>query len=285
MWHERLNSAIDYIEKNLDGIIDFDVISKIMCQSTINFQRTFSIITDFSVFDYIRRRRLSLAAFELQNSNTKVIDIAIKYGYESPEAFSRAFKEVHGISPTIARKEGTELKTFPRITFLLTIKGDVAMDYRIESKEAFSVYGIERVISTKDNNEIPDFWMECAENGSLERLANTTKVASCINAICSYRETAEHSYPYMIFVPCSEDSDMTGYTKVNVPAATWAVFKTEKHTQEQTSTILQSLIKRVYTEWLPTANYKKLDGYEMELYYQTEDGMFYCQEWIRVVKK
>lgn len=288
MWHERLNKAIDYIEENLNGSIDFDVVAKIMCQSIINFQRTFSIITDFSIHDYIRRRRLTLAAFELQNSKEKVINIAMKYGYESPEAFTRAFKEVHGISPSIARKEGKELKTFPRITFQLTIKGDVAMDYRIETKDDFSVYGIERMIYTKEGNglsEIPEFWMKCAKNGSLERLANSTKTTCCINAICSYYETIGDSYPYMLFVPFTSDSDAKGYRKVNVPAATWAVFKTEKHTQEQTSNILQGLVKRVYTEWLPTANYQKLDGYEMELYYQTDDGMFYCEEWVRVIPK
>lgn len=288
MWHERLNQAINYIEDNLGGSIDFDVVAKIMCQSIINFQRTFSIITDFSIHDYIRRRRLTLAAFELQNSNVKVIDIAMKFGYESPEAFTRAFKDVHGISPSMARKVGKELKTFPRITFQLTIKGDVAMDYRIETKDNFSVYGIERMISTKEGNgmeEVPKFWMECAENGDLEQLANSTNSTCCINAICSYQEAIGDSYPYMLFVPFTSKSNTKGYKEVNVPAATWAVFKTEKHTREQTSTTLQSLIKRVYTEWLPTANYKKLDGCEMELYYQTEDGMFYCEEWIRVIPK
>lgn len=112
-WYERMNKTIDYIEDNLSGYIDFEKISSIMCQSAVSFQRTFSIVTDISVFEYIRRRRITLAAFELQKSKVKVIDIAIKYGYESPEAFARAFKEIHGISPTIARKEGVQLKTIP----------------------------------------------------------------------------------------------------------------------------------------------------------------------------
>ena len=94
-WYERMNRAIDCIEANLCEGIDFDAISKITGQSAVNFQRTFSIVTDISVFEYIRRRKMTLAAFDLQNSNEKVIDIALKYGYESPEAFTRAFKETH----------------------------------------------------------------------------------------------------------------------------------------------------------------------------------------------
>ena len=121
-WYERMNKAMDYIEANLCGDIDFNLISKIVCQSTVNFQRTFSIVTDISVFEYIRRRKMTLAAFDLQNGNDKVIDVALKYGYESPEAFTRAFKEIHGASPSNVRKHGLPLKAFPRITFLLSIK-------------------------------------------------------------------------------------------------------------------------------------------------------------------
>ncbi len=132
-WHERMNLAVDYIENNLCGYIDMEHISKITYQSVTSFQRTFSIITEMSVSEYIRRRRMSLAAFEFQNGGVKVIDISLKYGYDSPEAFARAFKEIYGVSPSVARKESLPLKIFPRISFLLTIKGEVIMDYEIES--------------------------------------------------------------------------------------------------------------------------------------------------------
>ena len=132
-WHERMNRAIDYIESNLCDGIDLECIAKITCQSATSFQRTFSIVTGMPVSGYIRRRRMGLAAFDLKDSKAKVIDISLKYGYDSPEAFARAFKEIYGISPSAARKEGVSLKVFPRISFLLTIKGDVVMDYIIES--------------------------------------------------------------------------------------------------------------------------------------------------------
>lgn len=259
-WYERMNKAIDYIEVNLAGQIDFDRISKIMCQSAVNFQRTFSIVTDITVNEYIRRRRMTLAAFEMQNSKFKVIDIAMKYGYESPEAFTRAFKEIHGISPMTARKEGIQLKSYPRLTFLLSVKGDVVMDYRIESKEAFKVYGIEGIFTSDDGKnliEIPRFWLETMKNGQFEKLLKSTNGTSDVHAICQYRETGGNTFPYMLFAYETKDSETAGFMEVEVPSATWAIFKTRNHTVEETSEVIQSLTKRVYTDWLPTANYEK----------------------------
>jgi AraC-like DNA-binding protein/2-polyprenyl-3-methyl-5-hydroxy-6-metoxy-1,4-benzoquinol methylase len=133
-WYERINEAFDYIEEYLDSSIDLDKVANIMCQSTVSFQRTFSIFMNISIYEYIRRRRMTLAAIELQTNSIKVIDVALKYGYESPESFTRAFKEIHGVSPSAARKKGASLNLFPRITFLLTIKGDIEMDYEMDNK-------------------------------------------------------------------------------------------------------------------------------------------------------
>lgn len=293
-WYERMNKAIDYIENNLTGAIDFDKISKITCQSVSNFQRVFSIITDMPVSEYIRRRRLTLAAFELQNSSIKIIDVALKYGYESPEAFSRAFHELHGVTPTVARKEGTRLKTYPRISFLLTIKGAVVMDYKIETKEGFTVYGIEEFFTT-DNGEnlkaIPKFWQDTMEDGRYEKLVESTHLPEnnpnglcLVNAICDYHEREGNTFAYMLFAYQTDKSDTTGYTTVEVPTATWAIFRSEQHTIEQTSKVMQNLIKRVYTDWLPTAGFEKVDGYELELYYGTGYNCF-CETWIRVIAK
>lgn len=144
-WYERINEAFDYIEEHLDSSIDLDKVANIMCQSTVSFQRTFSIFMNMSIFEYIRRRRMTLAAIELQTNSTKVIDVALKYGYESPESFTRAFKEIHGISPSAARKKGVQLNLFPRITFLLTVKGDIEMDYEIDNKS-------EQIVNMKGHN-------------------------------------------------------------------------------------------------------------------------------------
>ena len=132
-WDEQLNKAIEYIEANLEGQIDFDEVAQIMCQSKISFQRSFSLIMNISIHDYIRRRRMTLAAIELRNSPIKIIDLALKFGYESPVSFTRSFKEIHEVSPSAARKNDVRLNLFPRITCLLTVKGVTQMDYVTEN--------------------------------------------------------------------------------------------------------------------------------------------------------
>lgn len=124
-WLDRMNNAMEYVETHLSDTIDYDIVARIACCSTYHFQRMFPFITNVSLSEYIRRRRLTLAAFELQQSGTKVIDIALKYGYESPEAFSRAFKKMHGVMPMSARDKGVTLKAYPRLSFHISIRGDV----------------------------------------------------------------------------------------------------------------------------------------------------------------
>lgn len=286
VWHERMNRAIDYIENNLTDNINMDFASEIVGQTTTSFLRTFSIVTDMSIYEYIRRRRMTMAAFDMQNSQDKVIDIAIKYGYESPEAFTRAFKDIHKISPLKARKDGTPLVTFPRITFLITIKGDVAMNYKVEKKGAFKVYGIEKVFSYEENNDVtvPQFWTDCINNGDLNRLVESTGDSKCsVNAVCSYRNTGKNTFPYMLYVNKTDKSNTNGFTEIEIPAATWVIFKTVRHNQDDTPKFIQSLIKRVYTDWLPSAPYEKIDGYELEVYYNSDDGTCYCEAWMRVI--
>jgi len=131
-WDERLNKAINYIEANLRGEIDMDKVANIMCQSKDSFQRTFSLIMNISINEYIRKRRMTLAATLLRRGNVKIIDLALQFGYESPESFTRAFKEVFGMPPSAARDKNVRLTLFPRVTCLLTIKGDIQMESRHE---------------------------------------------------------------------------------------------------------------------------------------------------------
>jgi len=132
-WDEQLNRAIDYIEANLEDKIDLDTVAKISCQSKEGFQRTFSLIMNMSINEYIRKRRMTLAAIELRCSTIKIIDLAFKFGYESPEAFTRSFKELFGIPPSKVRNSNVKLTLFPRITCLLTLKGEIEMTNKIES--------------------------------------------------------------------------------------------------------------------------------------------------------
>ena len=138
---KRMTEVMNYVEEHLVGDFDYAKVAKIVCCDVYQFGRIFSYTVGVSLTDYIRNRRLSLAALELQNGNTKVIDTALKYGYSSPESFARAFREMHGVSPKEARAKGVILKMYPRIDFQITIKGAVKMDYRIEEKSAIKCVG------------------------------------------------------------------------------------------------------------------------------------------------
>ncbi|RBN36947.1 AraC family transcriptional regulator, partial [Priestia megaterium] len=142
----NMNRALHYIEENLTNDIDFREVARLALCSEYHFKRMFSFLAGITLSEYIRRRRLTLAAFELKDSNIKVIDVAIKYNYSSPDSFTRAFQNLHGITPSEAKKNGSSLKAFPKMTFQLSIKGGNEMNYRIEEKEAFHIVGIkERV--------------------------------------------------------------------------------------------------------------------------------------------
>lgn len=292
-WLDNMNNAIDYIEKHLDEKIDYNKVAQAACCSVYHFQRMFSFITNVTLAEYVRRRRMTLAGFELQYNNIKIIDLALKYGYDSPEAFTRAFQLMHGVSPTSARKQGTKIKAYPRISFHITIKGDSEMKYRIEQKDAFEVYGIERIIDTKDGvnmTTIPEFWLEMLKNGEINKLGMSTGIHEpvdglcSVNAICGYREMEGTTFPYMLCAMKTEKSITDGYEVIKVPAATWAIFQNEPHSIEETSHAIQELNRRIYTDWLPTANFDKLDGYELEMYYQAFDK-YYEETWIRVAPK
>lgn len=168
------------------------------------------------------------------------------------------------------------------------------MKYRIETREAFQVYGIERIFDMKyDENlrEIPKFWDEVQSNGECDKLAKSTGNLNnqgelCpVNAICDYRQTGGTTFPYMICALKSDKSDTTGYKIVDIPSATWAIFTSYEYDIKDISNAFQDLNKRAHTEWLPTSTYKKLEGYDLEMYYEKDNGKGYCESWIRVDPK
>ena len=140
-WIERFNEAISYIEEHLTEEIDYEQLGRIACCSSYHFQRMFTYMAGVPLSEYIRRRKMSLAAVDLQGGNMKIIDVAGKYGYSSPTAFNRAFQTVHGIAPSAVKSEGVSVKSFPPILFKITVKGVEEMNYRIETKDAFRIVG------------------------------------------------------------------------------------------------------------------------------------------------
>lgn len=152
----RLNEALNHIEEHLMDVVDMKEISRIACCSEYHFTRMFSFLSGVTLSEYIRRRRLTLVAMELSHSDSKIIDIALKYGYTSPDSFSRAFQSMHGTTPSEARNHGPSLKAFPRMTFQLTIQGGSEMNYRIEDKEAFRIVGIRKRVPIVFNGVNPE---------------------------------------------------------------------------------------------------------------------------------
>ncbi len=280
-WIERLNNAVNYIEENLKETIDLDEVSKIACCSTYHFQRMFAYIADIPLSEYIRRRKMSLAAVDLQGGNAKVIDISLKYGYDSPTAFNRAFKSVHGIAPSQAKEEGTILKAFPPISFKISIRGDVEMNYRIEKRDSFRIIGVCEPLETeieKNFEIVPKMWGTAAMNGTIPKLASMMDGmpmgllgVSCCNESKNWR--------YYIAVTSNRAID-TALEEYIVPESTWAIFSGEGSSQS-----IQELEKRIVTEWLPTSGYEYSNAPDIEVYLNADPENAKYEVWIPVSKK
>ncbi|MEM5770408.1 MAG: AraC family transcriptional regulator, partial [Bacillota bacterium] len=170
-WITEIQRALDYTEAHLTERIDYEAVAKQAHSSPFHFQRMFSMLCGFSLGDYIRMRRLTLAAEDLMRTGDKIIDIALKYGYDTPESFSRAFQRFHGITPTEARRGGI-IKTFFRLSVKLILSGGNTMDYRIEKKDAFKIICKKRQVTKPQEDtateEISAFWNECTKDGTIE---------------------------------------------------------------------------------------------------------------------
>ena len=151
-WVERLNQSMNYIEEHLTGEIDYEQLGRIACCSTYHYQRMFTYMAGITLAEYIRRRKMSLAAVDLQGGDERIIDIAEKYGYRSPTAFNRAFQSFHGIAPSSVKDEGVSVKSFSPIVFKIAVKGAIEMNYRIETKEAFRIIGVSAPLDKQIEN-------------------------------------------------------------------------------------------------------------------------------------
>lgn len=289
-WLDRMNNAVDYIESNLADEISYDKAAQIACCSTYHFQRMFSFITDVPLSEYIRRRRLTLAAFALQTSNIKVVDVALKYGYESPEAFSRAFKNLHGVMPVSARDIGVALKAFPKITFSISIKGVCEMNYRIEEKEAFEVFGLElktTVLNGQCYKDIPEFWSACAQDGRCEALAQAAgkRSGDILDAGVTYDHNPNGSMAYMLGCIKRDKAVSSMYTTLSIPKQTWAIFQTEWKSDCDDEK-LHEVWRRIYSEWFPVASYEHADcDFDMEMYFSSKDTGYSAEIWIPIIRK
>ncbi|MFK8882925.1 AraC family transcriptional regulator [Bacillus velezensis] len=286
---KRMNSALTYIEENLTNDIDFKEAARLAFCSEYHFKRMFSFLTGISLSEYIRRRRLTLAAFELKDSRVKVIDLAIKYGYHSPDSFARAFQNLHGIRPSEAKHNGHSLKAYPRMTFQLSIKGGNEMNYRIEEKEAFRIVGIKKrvpILFKGVNPDIASMWESLDETAinQLKELSNVAPVG-LISASTNFSEgRTEENGELDHYIGAATTKHCPNHlSQLEVPASTWAVFEAAGSFPDA----LQEVWGRIYSEWFPSSHYEQIEGPEI-LWNEHKDvtsPSFKSEIWIPISKK
>ena len=288
-WQERMNRAIAWIERHLTEEMEWDEAAREAHCSLFHFLRMFEVITGLTAAEYVRRRRLSLAAMELVSGDAKIIDLALRYGYDSPDAFARAFRKLFGCTPTEARRPGVRLRSYPPITFSITLQGAHAMDYRIETRPAFRLTGVPLRTTTRDGRsfrEIPALWERSMQDGTFARLQALVPPGSAIGVagVCAEFDMANEEFTYLIAIetPADRAALPDGCRHIAVPAATWGVFEARGPLPES----IQDVMRRIFGEWFPASGWEHADGPELEIYSADDprDADCYSEVWIPLQK-
>ena len=259
-WLKGMNAVLGHIEKNLTQPIQYESLSRIVGCSVYEFSRIFSFMAGMSISEYIRRRRLSQAVFDIQNGRDKIIDIALKYCYESPTTFTRAFKELHGVAPQTVRKTNVSLKIYPPISFVLTIKGVNEMDFRIEKRDGFTIMGLSGYL-TEDTPWEESLWGEFLDGGNgadgsgtfNEALRDKYYTAPFWQIGAYDFQSVDGKTPAIIGAEYKGGKpDIENLSFKAIPAAKWAVFSFKGETGP---VAYPAAWTRILTEWLPQSNY------------------------------
>ena len=289
-WIQGVQRAIDYVEANITENLDFEEVAKQAYSSSFHFQRVFHILCGFSLGEYIRMRRLSLAGEELSKGTVKIIDIAMKYGYDTPESFTRAFTRFHGIAPSEA-KRGGKVRIFTPLSVKLTLTGGSKMDYRIEKRDAFQVVcKRKRVGKPQSANATPDItemWQEYGADGTMGRLLACMPkhpVMKGLLGICFSAELNAEQFPYGIGVEYDGGTVDEDLEVVTIPANTYAVFTSKGKMPDA----FIETYHRIVTEFFPqSAQYEYAENVEFEVYASNDvsDPNYQCEIWIAVNEK
>ena len=255
-WIQTVNHAIAYMEDHLTEQITLADIAGHVNLSVFHFHRAFTMLTGMSPTDYLRKRRLSQAGAELVNGNEKVIDVAYKYGYETPESFTKAFTRFHGVTPMQAKK-GRPVQFMSRYTVRITIEGGQIMEYKIEKWEAMDL-----LVHAKDfhaetsEQEIPKFWDAYYADEACRKIPGYL-------GVCAQKKTGGDEFRYGIGCNAADVEGVPeGFERLHIPAYTWAVFKCVGPVPEA----IQAMWERIYREWLPAADYEMIPDYDIENY-------------------
>ena len=289
-WIQGIQRAIDYVEANITEDINYEEVAKQAYSSVFHFQRVFGILCGFSLGDYIRMRRLSLAGEELSNGNAKVIDVAMKYGYDTPESFSRAFTRFHSISPSEA-KHGGNVKIFTPLSVKLTLTGGSKMDYRIVKRDSFQVVCKRKKVgkpqAANATRDITEMWQTCGADGTMEKLVGCmpkNPVMKGLLGICFSSELDAKQFPYGIGVEYDGGKVANDLELVTIPANTYAVFTSKGKMPDA----FIDTYNRIVTEFFPqSSKYEYAENIEFEVYSSadTQNPDYECEIWIAVKEK
>ena len=301
-WITGMQKAIDYIEANLTEEIDYEKVAAESFSSSYHFQRVFSILCGYTLGEYIRLRRLSLAGAELANGKDKVIDIALKYGYDSPDSFAKAFQKFHGITPSQARADGSKLKSFSRLSIKISLEGGSIMNYRIETKPQFTLLGYKKRFEGTPYDELRhkqegDFFITTrAHQWMLKGMANDKLSDYCVITnmnddgydfyIASTTDNWERDNLYNSKVTGIDFMDKFQFEEIIIPERTYAIFETEK--QRMPIPEYFDLRKQIAAEWLSNNEYQMINAPEIAVYHWGIVGGYTertIEIWIPIEKK
>lgn len=282
-WTEAVREAVSYVEKHItEDITMYDVADHVHV-SPYYFHKGFGILCGYSITEYIRNRRLALAGQELLAEDVTVMELAMKYGYDSPDSFTKAFTRFHGHSPSVVRRDKTMLKAFAPLKLTISLKGGYAMDYRITKKEAFTVLAVSKEFDYQNaKQDIPSFWQEHYASGNGEHVCG-------MFGINIDPQMGNERFEYLIADIYNPSKDIpAGFTVKTIPAFTWAVFPCKGALPQS----LQGVNTKIFSEWLPALyDYEFAAGYCVEMYDApnkypngTNDENYYTEIWIPIKK-
>lgn len=289
-WITGIQNAVNYIEEHLTDELVFGEIARHAACSEFYFQRIFGILCGMPLGEYIRNRRLTLAGSELSATDARILDVALKYGYDSPESFTRAFVRFHGITPSEAKKDGKRLKSLSRVSVQIILKGGSIMNYKIVTKDAFRV--LEKVEQhsiddAQNKNTIPEFWTRSHTDGTVKTLLEQAPEQDFIYGMC-YGNTPKNnkSFDYGIAAPYGGGEIPDGFRITEIPARTWAVFECRGPLPEA----IQETWHKICAEFFPTSSYRPTYEMDIEAYTKPADMTeadcnYYSEIWVTVEKK
>ena len=280
MWLQSIQQAINYIEEHLTEPIHLTDVAKAANCSPFHFQRAFSILTNMTLGEYIRGRRLTLAAQDIKTTDCKIIDIAYKYGYETPEAFAKAFRKQHGFKPTEMREESTMIHAYNKLVIQVTLKGASPMHYKILEKPSFTVIGLKQTFPCGNGEQskgIQQFWKEVNEDGTVNQLiALHDGSLPGLVGVCEAK--SDNEIDYWIAVGNNGAHDI--FTPLTIAASKWAIFEVQ-------GAMPQAMVEtwqKIFQEWFPSNNFEYGHGPELEIYPagDTTSPDYYSEIWVPI---